>query len=87
MCLDVSATEYVNFDADIPASEPLINEHKIDWQQKSQEDCINAVINENNISQEILDDDNDEDEEENETEDETLSSTESLKMIDKNVLF
>ena len=27
---NVSATEYVNFGTNIPASEPLINEHKID---------------------------------------------------------
>ena len=83
LCLDVSVTEYVNFDADIPASEPLINEHKIDWRQKSREDCINAVLNENNIAQEVSDDGNDDDEEVDETEDETLSFTESLKMLDK----
>ena len=35
---DISTTKYVNFDADIPASEPLINEHKIDWRQKLRED-------------------------------------------------
>ena len=35
LCPNVSAIEYVNFDADIPASDPLINEHKIDWRQKS----------------------------------------------------
>ena len=45
LCPNVSDTEYVNFDVDIPASEPLINEYKIDWRQKSQ-DCINAVLNE-----------------------------------------
>ena len=28
---DASVTEYINFNANIPASEPLINEHKIDW--------------------------------------------------------
>ena len=50
LCPNVSATEYVNFDTDIPASEPLINKHKIDWRQKSREDCINAVLNENNIA-------------------------------------
>ena len=83
MCPDVSATEYKNFDADTPASEPLINEHKIDWRQKSREDCINAVLNENNIAQEISDDDNDDDEEVDEIEDKTLSFTESLKMLDK----
>ena len=83
MCPDVSATEYINFDADKPASEPLINEHKIDWRQKSREDCINAVLNENNIAQEISDDDNDDDEEVDEIEDESLRFTESLKMLDK----
>ena len=83
LCPEVSATEYVNFDADIPASEPLINEHKIDWRQKTREDCINAVLNENNIAQEISDDDNDDDEEVDEIEDKTLSFTESLKMLDK----
>ena len=83
MCPDVSATEYINFDADTPASEPLINEHKIDWRQKSREDCINAVLNENNIAQEISDDDNDDDEEVDEIEGESLRFTESLKMLDK----
>ena len=83
LCPDVSATKYINFDAGIPASEPLINEHKIHWQQKSREDCINAVLNENNIAQEISDDDNDDDEEVDEIEDKTLSFTESLKMLDK----
>ena len=72
MCPDVSLTEYVNFYADISASEPLINEHKIDWRQKSREDCINAVLNENNIAQENSDDDNDDDEEVDKIEDETL---------------
>ena len=70
LCPDVSATEYVNFDPDIPASEPLINEHKIDLRQKSREDYINAVLNENNTAQEIWDDDYDDDEEVHETEDE-----------------
>ena len=83
LCPDVSATEYVNFDADILSSEPLINEHEIDWRQNSREDCINDVLNENNIAQEISGDDNDDDEEVDETEDETLSFTESLKMQDK----
>ena len=80
---DVSATEYVNFDTDFPVSEPLINEHEIDWRQKSREDCINAVLNESNIAQEVSDDGNDDDEEVDETENETLSFTESLKMLGK----
>ena len=83
MCPDVSATEYVNVDPDIPASEPLINEHKTDWRRKSREDCINDVLNENNIAQNISDDDYDDDEEIDEIEDETPSFTESLEMLDK----
>ena len=83
LCPDLSVTQYVNFDANIPASEPPINGHKIDQRQKSQEDCINTVLNEKNIAQEISDDDNDHDEEVDEIEDETLSFTESLKMLDK----
>ena len=83
LCPDVSATDYVNFDTDFPVSEPLINDHKIDWRQKSREDCINAVLNENSIAQEVSDDGNDDDEEKDETEDETLSFTESLKMLGK----
>ena len=74
----MSQPQYVNFYADISAFEPLINEHKIDWQQISREDCINAVLNGNNIAQEISDDDNDDNEDVDETEDETLSFTESL---------
>ena len=81
LCPDVSVTDYLNIDDDIPASEPLLNEHKIDWRQKSREDCINVVLNESNIAQEISDDDNDDDEEVAEIEDETLSFTESLKML------
>ena len=83
LCPNVSAIEFVNFDADIPASEPLINEHKIDWWQKSWDDCINAVLNQSNITQEISEDDNDDDEEVDEIEDETLSFTESSKMLGK----
>ena len=68
---DVSATEYINFDANISVSEPLINEHRIDWWQKSREDCINAILNKNNIAQEISDDDNDDVKEVDEIEDVT----------------
>ena len=80
---DVSSTEYVNFDADIPASQPLINEHKTDWWKNPREDCINPVLNESNIAQEFSDDDNNDDDEVDEIEEETLSFTESLKLLDK----
>ena len=29
--LDFTAIDYINFDTNIPASKPLINEYKIDW--------------------------------------------------------
>ena len=75
--------KYVNFYADISASEPLINKHITDWWQKSWEDCINTVLNESNIAQEISDDSNDDDDEEvDEIEDEALNFTESSKMLD-----
>ena len=76
----ISAADYINFD---PIIRSLINEHKIDWRQKSREDFINAILNENNIAQEISDDNNNNDEEVDEIEDKTLSFTESLKMLDK----
>ena len=82
LCPDVSATEYLNIDDDITASEPLINEHEIDWRQKSREDCINVVLNESNIAQKNSDDDNDDDEDVAEIEDDTLSFTELLKMLE-----
>ena len=28
---DISAAEYANFDENVPASEPMINEFEIDW--------------------------------------------------------
>ena len=83
LCPDVSATVYIYFNVDIPAFEPLTNDHKSDQQQKSREDYINAVLNENNIAQEISDDDNDDNKEVDETEYETLSFTELLQMLDK----
>ena len=39
---DMSAAEYVYFDADIPRSEPMINEHEVEWLQRLQ-DYINGV--------------------------------------------
>ena len=83
LCPDVSATVYIYFDVDIPAFEPLTNDHKSDQQQKSREDYINAVLNESNIAQEISDDDNDDNKEVDKIEYETLSFTELLQMLDK----
>ena len=42
---DISAAEYANFDENVPASEPMINEFEIDWRQWVKEDSINAIQN------------------------------------------
>ena len=55
---DVSAIEYVNFDADVQASEPLINDQEIDWRERVREDAINAVKNPEELSVELSDDEN-----------------------------
>ena len=75
---DISAAEYVNFDADVPASEPMINEHEIDWRQKIREDCTNAIMNPNTPSEEAQEISDDDDEEEEE-----IGFAKSLTMLDK----
>ena len=37
---DMSATEYVYFDAYIPTFESMINEHEIDWRERLREDSL-----------------------------------------------
>ena len=43
--MDISAVEYANFDANVPASEPMINEFEIDWRQRVRDDSIKAIQN------------------------------------------
>ena len=40
---DMSATEYVYFDAYIPTFESMINEHEIDWRERLREVCANGI--------------------------------------------
>ena len=57
---DMSAAEYVYFNDNIPTSEPMINEHDVGWRERLQEDCIDAIKTQGNVSketQEISDDD------------------------------
>ena len=49
---DISAVEYVYFDAHIPASKPMINEYNVDWRERLREDCINATPTQSNVSEE-----------------------------------
>ena len=80
----MSSTDYVYFNADIPTSEPMINEHEVDWRERLREDCINVITTQSNVSQktqEISDDDNVE--EEDDVQEEGVSFLESLAMLDK----
>ena len=81
---DFLAAECDNFDADIPASEPIINKYQIDCREKTREDCIDAILNQNNICEKtreisVVDDY----EEEDDTQEEKLKFAESLAMLDK----
>ena len=62
---DTSAAEYANFDENVLAFEPMINEFEIDWRQRFREDSINAIQNPEIASdqvEEISDDDGSNDE-------------------------
>ena len=78
---DISAAEYVNFNKNIPASELMINELEIIWQQQVREESINAIQNPEIASdqvEKILDDDNDKNDE---LEQEIMGLT--ITMLDK----
>ena len=83
----MSAAKYAYFDANITTSEPMINEHKVDWQERLQEDCINATTTQRNVSQKthvISDDDDDDDvEEEDDIQEKRVSFVESLATLGK----
>ena len=83
---NMSAAERVYFDTDIPTSEPMINEHEFDWQERLQEDGngINAITTQSNVSEETheISDDNDA-EDEDDMQEEGASFTESLAMLDR----
>ena len=50
--LSTSVAEYVYFVADTQTSERMINEHEVHRRERSQEDCINAIITQSNESDE-----------------------------------
>ena len=80
----MSAGEYVYFNADIPTSEPRINEHEVDRRERLREDSINVVIiqsNESEETQEISDDDDVE--EVDDIQEKVVSFVESFAMFDK----
>ena len=50
---NMSAVEYVYFDVDILAtSEPMINEHEVDWREKFRVHCIKAITTQSNVNEE-----------------------------------
>ena len=85
LSFDMSAAEYVYFDRDVPTSEPMINEHEVDWQERLQGDCINTITTKSNVSKETreISDDDDVMKEEDNIPEEGVSFFESLPMFDK----
>ena len=79
---DLSAEEYANFDDNVPASEPVINEFEVDWRQRVREESINAIQNPEIQVEEISDDDEGNDESD-ELDQENLSFTEIITMLDR----
>ena len=45
LCKDSSSSEYVDFDSEIPTSEPTINIHEIGWRIKAREEFVQKVTN------------------------------------------
>ena len=82
---DISAAEYANFDENVPASEPMINEFEIHWRQRVREDSINAIQNPTIASdqvEEIFDDDGSNDEND-ELKQESIGFKDIITMLDK----
>ena len=85
---DILASEYINLDADLQASEPMINNQEIGWRERAREDAINAVQNPTHPSIEISDGEDESEgcegniDEENE-EKENITCSELIAMPDK----
>ena len=82
---DISAIEYANFDKNVPASEPMINESKIDWRQRVGEDSINGIQNPEIASDQVdeMSDDDGSNHENDELEQESMGFKEIITMLDK----
>ena len=82
---DLFAAEYVNFDKNVPASEPMINEFEIDWWQRVRGDSINGIQNPEIASDwvEEISDDYGTNDENDELEQESMGFKEIITMLDK----
>ena len=85
---DISASEYVNFDADLQAFESMINNQEIGWQERAREDAINAVQNPTHPSIEISDEEDENvgcqgNTDEENKEKENITCSELIAILDK----
>ena len=83
--MDISAVEYVNFDKNLPASEPMINKFEIDQRQRVREDSINAIQNPEIASDQVekISSDDGSNDENDELKQESMSSKEVITFLDK----
>ena len=82
---DISASEYANFDENVPASETMITEFEIDWGQRVRENSINVIQNPEIASDQVeeISNDNWSNDENNELEQESMGFKEIITMLDK----
>ena len=82
---DISAAEYANFDENVLAFEPMINEFEIDWRQRVREDSINAIQNPEIASDHVeeISDDEGSNDENDELKQESMGFKEIITMLDK----
>ena len=78
---DISAAEYANFDENVQASEPMINEFEIDWRQRVRENSIHAIQN-LEIVRDLVQEISDDDESNDEFEQESMGFTEIITILD-----
>ena len=82
---DISAAEYANFDENVLASEPMINEFEIDWRQRVREDSINVIQNPEIASDQVEEtsDDDGSNDENDKLKQESMGFKDIITMLDK----
>ena len=78
---DVSADEYVDFDAELATAEPGIKIDTLGWRQKARAECIDSVIN--SAFRQVVISDESEDEVEVDKNERGPNLKETLEMLDK----
>ena len=74
-----------NFDENVPASEPRINEFEVNWREQVRKDSIDAIQNPENTSDQVEQISNDYGSNDNndELEQESMDFTKIITMLDK----